>query len=140
MRLQIGDDAPILDISTWKLELIKSPQQYGGNIKSSNIITTDFPEEDGVEVYIPATPKIEAVDYTVTLAFYSETKNQASLFIREFVNSLMGKKIVIYNDYKKVKLEGYFKDYKDGEFYGDTKVVLFDITFLIPKPNLIETL
>lgn len=136
MRLKIGTD-PIRDIPYWGLELIKSPQQFGNNVKDSNIVSVDFPEMDGDVFYIPPSPKVKSFDYTVTFAFVGESENQASQKISQFCDLLEGKKTVIYNDYKKVQLEGYYKSYKDGEFYKDTKVVLFDVTFYIPEPQKI---
>jgi hypothetical protein len=134
MRLKIGDDT-IKDISTWKLELIRSPQKFGMDIKDNNIVSVDFPEMDGDVFYIPTTPKIKAFDYTITLAFISSTLNEASEKISAFCNLLKGKKTVIYNDYKGVQLEGYYKSHSDGEFYRDTKAVTFDITFYVPQPQ-----
>jgi len=136
MRLKIGADS-IRDISYWDLELIKSPQSYGHEIKDTNIVKTDFPEMDGDVFYIPPTPKISSFDYTVTFAFYGTTKDQAAIKISQFCNLLKGKKAIIYNDYKKVQLEGYFKSYKDGEFYKGSQVVVFDVTFYIPEPQKI---
>ena len=103
MRIKIGDDA-IKNISTWNLELIKSPDNFGGKIKDSNIITTDFPEDDGEVIYMPSVPKQEAFDYTVTLAFPSTTE-KPSVKINAIVKEWIGKVIVDYNDFKAVQLE-----------------------------------
>lgn len=133
MRLKIGDGL-VKDISTWGLELIKSPDNFGGKIKDNNIITTDFPELDGEVVYMPPEPKQEAFDYTVTFAFHSENE-KPSVKINAFVKELIGKKVVVYNDYKGVQIEGRFKEYKDGEFYKNTKVVVFEVIFRVSEPN-----
>lgn len=135
MRIKIGDDG-IKDISTWNLELIKSPDNFGGKIKDSNIIATDFPEEDGEVVYMPTVPKQEAFDYVVTLAFHSPTQ-KPSIKIDAFVKQLIGKVIIIYNDYKGVQLEGRYKDYKGGELYKNTNVATFDLVFRVSEPNKI---
>ena len=133
MRLKIGEDI-VRDISYWGLELIKSPEAYGGSIKDSNIVVTDFPEEHGSRVYIPATPKKAAYEYTVKFGFYSETDTPASK-ISAFIDLLIGKTVIIYNDYKDVQLTGYYKSYKDDGVYNGTKVALFDVTFLINNPS-----
>lgn len=135
MRIKIGDGA-ITDIATLGFELIKSQENYGSNIKSSNIVVTDFPEEHGSRVYIPSLPKKEAFDYTIKLAYYSEN-NDAATKIDAFIESLLGKDITIYNDYKKVQLTGKYKSYKDDGTYEGTKVALFDITFFIYNPDTI---
>ena len=135
MRIKIGDDA-IKNISAWNLELIKSPDNFGGKIKDSNIITTDFPEDDGEVIYMPPTPKQEAFDYTVTLAFHSTTQ-KPSVKINAFVKQLIGKVIVVYNDYKGVQLECRYKDYKGGELYKNTNVATFDLVFRVSEPNKI---
>lgn len=134
MRLKVGTDS-IRDISYWDLELIRSPQNYGNDIKDSNIVSVDFPEMDGDVFFIPPSPKMKSFDYTVTFGFVGDTEGQAAQKISQFCSFLKGKKTIIYNDYKKVQLEGYYKTYKDGEFYKDTKVVLFDVTFYIPQPQ-----
>ena len=135
MRLKIGDGA-IFDISTKGFELIKSPENYGSSIKDSNIVVIDFPEEHGARVYIPPSPKKEAFDYTIKLGYYSE-KGDAATKIDAFIESLLGKDVVIYNDYKKVQLTGKYKSYKDGGTYEGTKVALFDVTFFIYNPDTI---
>lgn len=135
MRFKIGDGA-IFDISTLGFELIKSPENYGSNVKDSNIVITDFPEEHGSRVYIPPAPKKAAFDYTIKLGYYSENGDAATK-IDTFIESLLGKDVVIYNDYKKVQLTGKYKSYKDGGTYEGTKVALFDVTFLIYNPNTI---
>jgi len=135
MRIKIGNGA-VTDISTLGFELIKSPESYGSTIKDSNIIVTDFPEEHGSRVYIPAAPKKASFDYTIKLGYYSES-NDAATKIDAFIESLMGKDVVIYNDYKKVQLTGKYKSYKDDGTYEGTKVALFDVTFLISNPDTI---
>ena len=135
MRLKIGDGA-IFDISTKGFELIKSPENYGSSVKDSNIVITDFPEEHGSRVYIPPAPKKAAFDYTIKLGYYSENDDAATK-IDTFIESLLGKDVVIYNDYKKVQLTGKYKSYKDGGTYEGTKVALFDVTFLIYNPDTI---
>lgn len=135
MRLKIGTGA-ITDIATLGFELIKSPENYGSNIKDSNIVVTDFPEEHGSRVYVPAAPKKSAFDYTIKLGYYSEN-NDAATKIDAFIESMLGKDIIIYNDYKKVQLTGKYKSYKDGGTYEGTKVALFDITFFINNPDTI---
>lgn len=135
MRIKIGDDA-IKNISTWNLELIKSPDNFGGKIKDSNIIATDFPEDDGEVIYMPPVPKQEAFDYTVTLAFHSQTQ-KPSVKINAFVKQLIGKVIVVYNDYKGVQLECRYKDYKGGELYKNTNVATFELIFRVSEPNKI---
>lgn len=138
MRLKIGADI-VRDISYWGLELIKSPEAYGGSVKDSNIIVTDFPEEHGARVYIPPSPKKEAFDYTIKLGYYSES-NDAPEKINAFIESLIGQDVVIYNDYKGVQLTGKYKSYKDGGTYEGTKVALFDVTFFIYNPDTITYL
>jgi hypothetical protein len=133
MRMKIGDGA-VTDISTLGFELIKSPESYGSTIKDSNIIVTDFPEEHGSRVYIPAEPKKATFDYTIKLGYYSESGDAAAK-INAFIESLIGKDVVIYNDYKKVQLTGKYKSYKDDGTYEGTKVALFDVTFLINNPD-----
>lgn len=135
MRIKIGTGA-VTDISTLGFELIKSPENYGSSIKESNIVVTDFPEEHGSRVYIPEEPKKAAFDYTITLGYYSENGDAATK-IDAFIESLLGKDVVIYNDYKKVQLTGKYKSYKDGGTYEGTKVALFDVTFIIDNPNTI---
>lgn len=138
MRIQIGSGA-ITDISSLGFELIKSPENYGSSIKDSNIVVTDFPEEDGVRVYIPEKPKKQAFDYTVKLAYYNSTGDAPSK-ISAFIESLLGKDVTIYNDYKKVKLTGKYKSYKDEGTYEGTKVAIFSVTFLIYNPSTITYL
>lgn len=135
MRLKIGDGA-IFDIATLGFELIKSPANYGSTIKDSNIVVTDFPEEHGSRVYIPVAPKKAAFDYTIKLGYYSESGDAATK-IDTFIESLLGKDVIIYNDYKKVQLTGKYKSYKDDGTYEGTKVALFDVTFLIYNPDTI---
>lgn len=137
MRIQIEDAQP-KDIKEYGMELIKSPLAYSAPIKGSNIVTVDFPEEDGVEVYIPDNPKMESIDYEITLAFVKKDGESISQKINSFVSSLKGKKVTVYNDYKGVSFEGYLKKYTDGEMYKGSTVATFKITFLVPKPNLIN--
>lgn len=133
MRLKIGADTA-KDISTWELELIKSPNDFGNKIKESNIIKTDFPEEDGEVIYIPPTPKRDAFDYPITFAFYSETQ-KPSVKINAFIEQLRGKVVVIYNDYKGIQVEGRYVDYKGGEYYRNTNIATFDVIFRVSDPS-----
>ena len=134
MRIKIADGAAV-DIKTFGMELVKSPERFGFKIKESNIIRTDFPEEDGIDVYIPQTPKRESFEYKITLAFVAEDNEKIADKVSSFIESLRGKVITIYNDYKGVQLEGYLVNYSDGEFYKGSKVATFELTFLIADPN-----
>lgn len=135
MRIKIGEGA-IIDIASLGFELIKSPENYGASIKGSNIVVTDFPEEHGSRVFIPTAPKKEAFDYTVKLGCYSES-GDAPTRINAFIESMLGKDVVIYNDYKGIQLTGKYKSYRDGGTYEGTRVALFDVTFFIYNPDTI---
>lgn len=145
MRIQVGN-ATAYDISSKRLHLIKSPSNMGADIKDNNFFVKDYPEKDGDDVYVNTTPKLKSFDYEITFAYYDgensdstnpKTINQANAYITEFYNSLLGKQITIYNDYKKQKIVGYVKAYKNGEFYRNSKdIVIFSVTFYVPKPSL----
>lgn len=135
MRIKIADGATI-DIGTLGFYLGKSPSELSANIKESNFVVTDFPDEDGEDVYVPSTPKTKSFDYPVTLIYVSNDINVANTVIKNFYDSLVGKLIIIYNDYKKVMVKGYAKSYKSAEFYRNEKdVIVFEIVFYIPKPQ-----
>ena len=135
MRIQIGTGA-ITDISTYGFHLAKSPSELAPDIKESNIVTTDFPEESGVRFYVPTAPTKKSFDYPISLVYYEKSLNTANARITAFCESLLGKQITIYNDDKKVKVVGYAKSYKAGEFYrNEIDVIIFDITFFIPRPQ-----
>ena len=138
MRIQIGD-GDITDIATLGFFLAKSPSELACNVKGSNIITADFPEEDGEAFYIPTAPKLNSFDYTISLIFFDGSLNSANQKITGFYNSLLGQKVTVYNDFKQVKVVGYVKSYKSGEFYRKEKdVVIFDLTFYVPDPTLCD--
>lgn len=135
MRIQIGTGT-IYDISHYGFYLGKSPNLMSCDRKDSNLVVTDFPEEDGVNVYIPTTPAKKEFDYPITLIYFAGTLDTANAAINSFHNALVGNKITIYNDFKKVMVVGYVKSYRDAEFYRQAvDVVTFEITFLIPKPQ-----
>ena len=135
MRIQIADGV-INDIGIYGFYLGKSPSVLAPDIKENNFVITDFPEEDGETVYIPATPKKKSFDYSITLIYFTGSLNAANTAINNFYESLVGKLITIYNDYKKVMVKGYVKSYKEAEFYRKEKdVVTFEIVFYIPKPQ-----
>lgn len=135
MRIQIGTGA-ITNISIYGFYLAKSPSELACDVKESNIVTTDFPEESGVRLYIPASPSKKPFDYPISLVYYEKSLNTANARIATFYESLIGKQITIYNDDKKVKVVGYAKSYKAGEFYrNEIDVIIFDITFFIPRPQ-----
>ena len=141
MRIKIGS-ADAVDISTWKLHLIKSPSIMGADIKENNVVTKDYPEKDGEYYYINPTPKLSAFDYEVTFAYHEDgiteplNLKKANHYITTFYNAMLGKKLTIYNDYKKqTMVDCYVKFYKEGEFYRDTKdIVIFSVIFRIPNP------
>lgn len=135
MRIQIGNGV-IYDISHYGLYLGKSPNDLGCSPKESNFVTTDFPEEDGVDLYIPPVLAKKEFDYPVTFIYYANSLDTANLAITSFYTSLAGNKITIYNDYKKVMVVGYAKKYTTAEFYrNEIDVVTFELTFFIPKPQ-----
>ena len=136
MRIKIGS-ADAVDISTWKLHLIKSPSVMAADVKENNVVTKNYPENDGEDFYINPTPKLSAFDYEVTFAFYDGNLNTANSNIYALYSSMLGKTVTIYNDYKGQKMVGYVKSYKEGEFYRNTQdIVVFSITFRVPKPSL----
>ena len=135
MRIKIADN-PTYSIDYYGFYLAKSPSELGCDVKESNIVTTDFPESDGDAAYIPSTVSKKSFDYTISLIFFDNNLNTANKKISEFYNSLLGKKVTLFNDYKGVKIVGYVKSYKAGEFYRNEKdVVVFDLTFFVPKPG-----
>jgi hypothetical protein len=135
MRIQIGTGT-IYDISHYGFFLGKSPSEFVCNPKESNFVTTDFPENDGVDIYIPQVPSKKEFDYPITLIYFNNSLNTANGAITSFCNSLVGNKITIYNDHKKVKVVGYFKSQKTAEFYRqETDVITFELVFFIPKPQ-----
>lgn len=135
MRIQI-DKGSILGIDTYGFHLAKSPTVFGCDLKESNFVVTDFPENDGDTVYIAPTPTKKSFEYPVSFLYFSDTLNSANLAITAFYESLIGKKITIYNDYKKVMVVGYAKTYKEGQFFRDEKdVVVFEIAFYVPRPQ-----
>ena len=135
MRIKIGAGTPI-DIVSLGFHFIGSPSELAANVKESSIVTTDFPEEDGVEAYVSPIPSKKEFDYPISFLYFSDNLNDANGKIHDFYESLLGRKITIYNDYKKVMVVGYAKSYKNGSFYRNEKdVVEFEINFLIPKPS-----
>lgn len=135
MRIQIADGA-IKDIGVYGFYLGKSPDILATDIKDSNFVITDFPDEDGDSVYTPEVQKKKSFDYPITLIYFSKDINTANAVINGFYELLVGKLITIYNDYKKVIVSGYVKAYKDVSFYRKEKdVVVFDLVFYIPKPQ-----
>lgn len=133
MRMKIGNEA-VFNLQDKGFHLIKSPERYANDIKDSNIVVIDFPEEDGARVYMPKEVKVKALDYTIKLAYCNDA-GDAPKKISALIQSMIGKDITIYNDYKKVQLKGKYKSYKDEGTYEGTKVVIFEITFLIPNPK-----
>lgn len=135
MRIQIASGI-ITDIGSYGFYLGKSPSILAPDIKENNFVITDFPEDDGETVYVPTTPKKKSFDYPITLIYFTGSLNAANTAINNFYESLVGKLITIYNDYKKVMVKGYVKSYKEAEFYRKEKdVVTFEIVFYIPKPQ-----
>lgn len=135
MRIQIGTGA-IVDIVSLGFHLGKSPNTIGCDLKESNFVTTDFPENNGDTVYVNPNPTKKSFDYPITFIYVSTELDSANLAISNFYNSLLGKKITIYNDFKKVKVVGYVKSYKGAEFHRNEKdIVTFELTFYIPKPQ-----
>ena len=135
MSIKIGSGA-VYDIGHYDFHLGKSPSELGCDIKESNFVITDFPEEDGVDVYIPIAPSKKEFDYPITLIYFTESIDNANAAITSFYNALQGKKITIYNYFKRVMIVGYVKAYKNVEFYRQEKdVVTFELTFFIPKPQ-----
>lgn len=135
MRIQIGENA-IVDIGTYGFYLGKSPDTLAPDIKDSNFVITDFPDEDGDSVYIPTVQKKKSFDYPITFIYFSSDIDAANSVINNFYESLVGKLVTIYNDYKKVTVKGYVKSYKDVSFYRQEKdVVVFELIFYIPKPQ-----
>lgn len=135
MRIQIGVGT-INDIITYGFYLGKSPGMLAPDLKDSNFVVTDFPEVDGDVVYVPPVPAKKSFEYPITFIYFSDTLDSANQAITTFYESLIGKKITIYNDFKKVMVVGYAKAYKEGQFYRDEKdLVVFDVVFYIPKPQ-----
>ena len=144
MRIKIGTAEPV-DITTWKLHLIKSPSVMAADIKENNVVIKDYPENNGEDYYINPTPKLSAFDYEVTFAYHEEgitnslDLKKANYYITTFYNAMLGKKITIYNDYKKqTMVDCYVKSYKEGEFYRgkfslSRDIVIFSVTFRIPN-------
>lgn len=137
MTIQIGDGTE-RDLSYYNMELISSPQAFGGEIKSSNIVKTDFPEEDGDVVYIPIAPKVVSFDYKIKLAFIAQSGQTPAQKIMEFMGQILGKKITVKNLHKGVKIEGYPTKYADAEFTPDKRVAIFDLTIYVPSGKAIS--
>lgn len=136
MRIKIGDDGATYGIDYYGFYLVKSPSTLGCDVKESNIVSVDFPEMDGDAFYIPSSPSKKSFSYPISLVFFDNSLNSGNKKISDFYNSLLGKKITIFNDYKGVKIVGYVKSYKDGEFYREERdVILFDLEFYVPRPQ-----
>lgn len=116
--------------------LIKSPSTLFPDIKDSNIVVTDFPEEDGVDVYVPQSPSQKEFDYTIQLLYFSKDLNSANAVINSLCSDIAGKKVQITNEFKNTMVVGFLKSYKEGSFLRDeSDCVTFELTFLIPKPS-----
>ena len=131
VTIKIADGAEV-NLSTYDMEVISSPEAFGMTIKASNIIKTDFPEEDGEEVYIPAKPSVESFDYKMELAVVTKIGESPSVKIAQFVTDIMGKKLTITNTLKRVKVDGYFSGYKDVKYYNE-RVSVFEIMIYVPS-------
>lgn len=95
MKIKIGDVEK--DLSAYDMQLISSPEAFGVKIKSSNIVKTDFPEEDGDVVYIPENPSVESFDYSLRLAVVTKIGESPSVKVSAFINEIIGKKIQVKN-------------------------------------------
>lgn len=131
VTIKIADGAEV-NLSTYDMEVISSPEAFGMTIKASNIIKTDFPEEDGEEVYIPDNPSVESFDYKMELAVVTKIGESPSVKIAQFVTDIMGKKLTITNTLKRVKVDGYFSGYKDVKYYNE-RVSVFEIMIYVPS-------
>lgn len=132
MTIKIGNGIE-RDISYYGMELISSPEAFGGEIKDSNIVKIDFPEEDGDTVYIPPNVTMKSFDYKIRLAFIAQTGQTPSEKIIDFMTAILGKEITIKNKYKGVSLVGYAKKYSDVEYFRDQKAAIFDLTIYVPS-------
>lgn len=132
MTIQVDGDSE-KDISTYGMTLVSSPQAFGGEVKSSNIVKIDFPEEDGDVVYIPDVVKVVSFEYKVRLAFKQTASDNPATKILEFMDDVLGKKVIVKNKYKGVKIEGYPVKYSDVAFYQDKLVATFDLTIYVPS-------
>ncbi len=130
MKIKIGGIEK--DLSAYDMQLISSPEAFGVKIKSSNIVKTDFPEEDGDVVYIPANPSVESFDYNLRLAVVTKIGESPSAKVSAFVNEIIGKKIQVKNTNKGTMIEGYFSGYKDVQYYNE-RVSVFEITIYVPS-------
>jgi len=135
MRIQI-EQGDIVDIIDYGFYLGKSPNTIVCDLKDSNFVTTDFPENDGDTLFVKPIPTKKAFEYPITFIYVSTEINTANQVISNFYNSLLGKKVTIYNDYKKVKVVGYVKSFKGADFYRDEQdIITFEVTFYVPKPQ-----
>ena len=132
MKLKIGSD-PLQNISYWGLSLMKSGEMFGGNIKDSNIVKVEFPEEQGTLLYLPENPKTSDFDYTVTFGFVPRDDEVTSERIKSFWNDMKGKEIELVNLYKGVALRVYALSLTDGSFYPNSHVFVFDVKFYCPS-------
>ena len=126
------DDGLDRNLAYYGMEVVSSPEAFGVNIKKSNIIITDFPEEDGDVVYIPDNPSVESFDYKMELAVVTKIGESPAVKIADFVSAVMGKKITITNTLKRIKIDGYFSGYKDVRYYND-RVSVFEVTIYVPS-------
>lgn len=129
MKLLILPNGTLRNISYWGLHLIKSKEVFGGKIKDSNIIKVDFPEENGSMLYIAPNPKEDSFDYSVTFGFVPKEGEKTSIKMKAFWNEIKGREVEIQNLYKGVALRAYALEMKDGSFYPESNVFLFDVVF-----------
>lgn len=103
----------------------------------------NFPDQDGDDEYLPATPHYEAYEMKATF-IYKGPADTANANIRAFLDYLQGSYFTIYDEYSKIGRQKVRFVEADDDAYlfrrGDIDLVEFYVVFKVNDPKTDVTL
>lgn len=130
-----NDDAVVNPYDRWGVMVKSIPFNLAPEIKP--YASTDWPDEDGDDEYIPSTPRFKAYEMEISFVYVGEY-NTANNKIREFWNYVKSGELQIYDTYTGIGRKGIrYVGYSSTAFHrrnlsGD--VVEFKIKFKVNNP------
>ncbi len=106
--------------------------------KIKNIVTQNWMDEDGEDVFLPDTIRHEAYDLELEFVYY-ENDNESNNNFRRFVNEIKGKWLKLYESYTGICRHGVYlvSVDEDPKFVrrGEHDTVVWTAKFRVNQPD-----
>ena len=123
-------------ISEWNIVCSDSPNKVQGEMKE--LATLDWIGEDGMDVYVPATPRLKTYDMQFKF-LYEGTDANFTTNTRNFISYLRSKRLAFYESFTKigrkdVVLTTFDPDVLVRKSVDNTSIMTFALNFRIYDP------